>query len=190
MSKALLQIKRKHWGRLHILVQTLTHFLMKSPWLCNKMLWAVIPLLGDKLQEDKHIKSTCPRPFFQATGPLKGLRWHHESWGCRSAGRTPGSLLSALQRPPSSSQQPYEVGTIISPIFHMSGSELRSTLALQRLSPGPSLPHHRPRLASERQLIHLFFTASLFPLMTGDSDFLRDENWKKWDFGFILDSYS
>lgn len=91
----------------------------------------------------------------------------------------PGSLLNALQRPLSSSQQPYEVGTIISPIFHMSGSELRSTLALQRLSPGPSLPHHRPRLASERQLIHLFFTASLFPLMTGDSDFLRGENWKK-----------
>ena len=117
------------------------------------------------------------------------------------------SVLSTSWRLMCSSQWPYEAGIINTPIFQMSklrpgeGENLpkvpplvRESWAQTRLSSTWAWASHWHITVLSWDQRHnrftSFFIASLFPLVTSDSDFSCDGNWKNGDFGFIQDSYS
>lgn len=150
----------------------------------------------------KHITSARPHPFSRAAWPPEGPR------GDSTTADASGARLHATLHPqcfaeaPAVPQQPSEVVLRSHPFLKWGnwGLERQRTVqdptAVERTelnpghpasSPGPSLPCHRLLPASDARKSHFFslfeIARSLFPVMTGNSNFSGDENRKMWDLG-------
>lgn len=139
-------------------------------------------------------KTTKPLnlPLLLLSSRMPGLMFTSQSWGLRSTDCIAGSVLGALQRHTSSSQQSYVVGTITIPIFQMRKlkpveaenlSEIRQLVERAELNPSCLAPKPgtltttpQASLGIRRQETHIFPSTSLFSLVTGDLGFSGDEN--------------